>query len=239
MKNVKVALGIMASIAIFANAENIDGTLAVDSGNALSSAKQTAQEQTNKLSANLDNGYDQTTAKDSVEASSVPVAPTNVGLSSYNEGPFVGVEGNAVLSSETQKENGDLVDSSGMSWGIRFGAQNSEWRTMAIIEKFGTDGELNSYVRGLLQFDYYFLGTDNLMIDSYAIRPYAGVNFGALSIDTDEENDLKTLTYGGQLGATMSVTQNIDLDLGYRYNMATSDKVDHTHGLSVGINYKY
>jgi len=233
MKKITIALGIVMSLAMFANAENIDGTLAVDSANSLTQTQPTQLAQGEQLSANLNNNFDNTSSKDAVEASTIPTTTGNTGGYSFLEGPFVGLEGSAVLGSEAESKS-----ASGMSWGIRFGAQNIEWRTMAILEKFGSDGELNNYVRGLLQLDYYFLGMDNLMIDTVAIRPYAGVNAGALSLDTQTEN-VKTLTYGGQLGATMNVSQNIDLDVGYRYNLTSSDKIDHTHGVAVGLHYKY
>ncbi len=226
-----LTLGPLILLSIFATAETIDGTLAVDSKNALTEAKHEAQ---TKLSANLDNTNQDYTAKSIEEPATTEVATTTVaGNSSFLEGPFVGIEGSAIFASEAEGKS-----KSGMSFGLRFGAQNVEWRTMAILEKFGSEEDYNNYVRGLLQLDYYFLGMDNLMIDSYAIRPYAGVNAGALSLDTETEN-IKTLTYGGQIGATMSVTNNIDLDVGYRYNLATSDKIDHTSGVAIGLHYKY
>jgi len=224
-------LGSILLLSIFATAETIDGTLAVDSGNALAEAQPSTQAQ---LSANLDNTTNQDYSAKSIEepATTQVVTPTSTS-SSLLEGPFVGIEGSAIFASEAEGKS-----NSGMSFGIRFGAQNVEWRTMAILEKFGSEDDYNNYVRGILQLDYYFLGMDNLMIDSYAIRPYAGVNAGALSLDTETEN-IKSLTYGGQIGATMNVTGNIDLDVGYRYNLSTSDKIDHTSGIAVGLHYKY
>jgi len=222
------ALGLITFLSIFSFAETIDGTLAVDSGNALADAEPTCQTQ---LSADLNNNQN-LSAKDVEVATTTEVVPTTIG-GSFLEGPFVGIEGSAILASEAEGKS-----NSGMSFGLRFGAQNVEWRTMAVLEKFGSDEDYNNYIRGLLQLDYYFLGMDNLMIDSYAIRPYAGVNAGALSLDTETEN-IKSLTYGGQVGATMNVTNNIDLDVGYRYNLSTSDKIDHTSGFAVGLHYKY
>ena len=219
------SIGLVAIFSSLIYAENIDGTLSVDSNNALTSAKQNAD---NTLSANLNNASNYN--KEEEVATTTPASPIPNNL---NEGPFVGLELSAVLSSDTVDGS-----NSGLGYGIRFGAQNTEWRTMAILESFGSDDDLNNYVRGILQVDYYFLGQDNLMIDTYAIRPYAGVNAGGLSIDTNTEN-IKTITYGGQIGATMNVLQNIDLDVGYRYNLAGSSKVDHTSEISVGLHYKY
>jgi opacity protein-like surface antigen len=226
-----ISLSLFLLLSIFASAETIDGTLAVDSNsanNALTQAKQTSQAQ---LSANLDNN--DYTAKSIQEPATSDVVPTNSSNSSFLEGPFVGIEGSAIFASEAEGKS-----NSGMSLGLRFGAQNIEWRTMAILEKFGSDDDYNNYIRGLLQIDYYFLGMDNLMIDSYALRPYAGINAGAMSLDTETEN-IKSLVYGGQIGATMNVTQNIDLDVGYRYSLSSSDKIDHTSGIAIGLHYKY
>ena len=223
-------LGFILLLSIFASAETIDGTLAVDSGSSLSQAQNNPQ---NQLSANLDNTNQDYSAKNIEEPATTQVVTTDTTGSSLLEGPFVGIEGSAIFASEAEGKS-----NSGMSFGLRFGAQNIEWRTMAILEKFGSEDDYNNFVRGILQIDYYFLGMDNLMIDSYAIRPYAGVNAGALSLDTETEN-IKSLTYGGQVGATMSVTNNIDLDVGYRYNLSTSDKIDHTSGIAVGFHYKY
>jgi len=232
MKKV-TTLGLIISLSIFAYADTIDGTLAVDGGNALENVQQSTN---NQLQSGVNSAQDTlngNSAKDVQAASTAPAAyPTTTGTS-FLEGPFVGLEGSAILASDA-----DGKSESGMSFGLRFGAQNIEWRTMAVLEKFGGSDDTNSYLRGLLQFDYYFLGMDNLMIDTYAIRPYAGVNAGAISLDTETDN-VKSLTYGAQIGATMNVMQNIDLDVGYRYNLSSSDIIDHTSGLSVGLHYKY
>jgi opacity protein-like surface antigen len=110
---------------------------------------------------------------------------------------------------------------------------------MAILEHFSTDNGVNDYLKGTVQLDYFFMGADNLMIDTYAFRPYFGVNVGAMDIDLDSESGVKTITYGAQLGATMNLTQQIDLDLGLRYNLAGDERVDHTSNISAGIHYKY
>ncbi len=250
MKKVAVTLGFLISLSQFGLAENIDGTLAVDAENTLTKTKKSAAEVGTTIGNGINNTVDsvnttvnsatstlneyEVNAKDSVAADSVPLS-TGYGYSgsSYLEGPFVGLETSGVLASEADGKSG-----SGMSLGLRFGAQNIEWRTMAVLERFSADEEYNNYLRGLLQFDYYFLGADNLMVDTFAIRPYAGVNAGGLSLDTQTDN-IKTLTYGGQFGATMNVTNQIDLDVGYRYNLATSDLIDHTSNISVGLHYKY
>ncbi|NPA28468.1 MAG: outer membrane beta-barrel protein [Epsilonproteobacteria bacterium] len=221
MKKIIATAALLASM--FAYSENIDGTLAVDSYNS-NGFEPDPQPQ---LSAGIQESED---AKGQESAYSPPVGTSST---YFMEGPFVGIELNPTFSAEAEG-----LSSSGLGFGIRFGAQNVEWRTMAILEKFGSSDDYNDYLRGLLQLDYFFLGMENLMIDTYAFRPYFGLSIGGISMDTQTEN-VKTLTYGGQVGATMNLTTNIDLDIGYRYNLATSDEIDHIHGASIGLNYKY
>ena len=233
MKKLAVVTSISLLFSLNLMAENIDGTLAVDANNQLTSVQQSATNSVSKSSATLSAGMDSAgeSMKATEPATTVPVA-SPVG-SSTMEGPFVGIEANGVLASDAEG-----IEASGMSFGLRFGAQNIDWRTMAVLERFSNNGEANAYTRGLLQLDYYFLGMDNLMIDTYGIRPYAGLNAGLISLDTDSKN-IKSLTYGAQVGATMNITNNVDFDLGYRYNLSSSESIDHTSGVSVGLHYKY
>jgi len=229
MKRVVTILTVLA-LPYVVTAESIDGTLAVDAPNTQAQAFAPTQGSTNgQLSAS--GSSCNTGAKDVAQPTTLP-ASTNGGYS-FLEGPFVGLEASGVLSSKA-----DGLSTGGLSFGLRFGAQNTEWRTMAILESFSSSDDYNNYVRALLQLDYYFLGMDNLMIDSYAIRPYAGLNAGGISLDTQSDN-IKSLTYGAQVGATMNITNQIDLDVGYRYNLSSSDRIDHTTGLAVGVHYKY
>ena len=233
MKKLAVVTSISLLFSLNLSAENIDGTLAVDANNKLTSVQQSATNSVSNasatLSANLDEAVDSMKATE--PATTVPVA-SPIGGSSM-EGPFVGIEGDAVFASDAEG-----ISASGMSFGLRFGAQNIDWRTMAVLERFSNNSEANAYTRGLLQLDYFFLGMDNLMIDTYGIRPYAGLNAGVISLDTDTKN-IKSLTYGAQVGATMNLTNNIDFDLGYRYNLSSSDSIDHNSGIAVGLHYKY
>lgn len=241
MKKLATLLTLALAVNI-ANAENIDGTLAVDSKNSLTNVHKSAKNTlsagmngascpTNVASDTLSAGLDDS-ASDNLKNTSEPLS-VPVGTQSFLEGPFVGFELNAVTASDTVDES-----ASGMSFGIRFGAQNIDWRTMAVVESFSNGGNDNSYARGILQVDYFFLGPSQMKIDTYGIRPYAGLNAGLISLDTNDEN-IKSLTYGAQLGATMNLTNNIDLDLSYRYNLSSSDKIDHTSGISAGIHYRY
>ena len=233
MKNIVTVFALLASVSSVVLAESIDGTLAVDAPNTptQNSVKQSIGNQIGQTNSNcVASNVNDMNAKDVAQPTTLPAS---TGSYSFLEGPFVGLEGSGILASEA-----DGISTSGFSFGLRFGAQNTEWRTMAVLEDYGSSDDYNSYVRALLQLDYYFLGMDNLMIDSYAIRPYAGVNAGGISMDTKDEN-VKTVTYGAQVGATMNITNQVDLDVGYRYNLTASDRIDHTSGIAVGLHYKY
>ena len=226
----KTLLNYIAATALLATvsfADNIDGTLAVDNYN----------NQANEVQEGFTTEYtppqqeDITTSKYDEPATTMPVN-TTVG-NSFLEGPFVGIELSTILSADA-----DGRDTSGLAYGLRFGAQNLEWRTMAILQKFSNSDSYNDYLKGEVDLDYFFLGADNLVVESYAIRPYFGLNLGAISMDTETEN-VKSITYGAQLGATMNLSNQIDLDVGYKYNMSTSDSIDSVSGISAGIHFKY
>lgn len=226
MKKLITLTILLASTFIFA--ENIDGTLAVDSYQAKKLKSQAVEAEDNTLSAGMNDDY--YSSKDSESATSLPASAY-----SFLEGPFVGIELSGMLGVDA-----DGVNSGGISWGLRFGAQNLEWRTMAVLESFSNSDDDNNYLRGAVQLDYFFLGSENLVIENYPVRPYFGLNIGALSMDTQKgAYNIKTLTYGAQIGATMSVTNNIDLDLSYKYNTATADEISSMHGITLGLNYKY
>jgi opacity protein-like surface antigen len=225
MKTLLSTITLSMIFATISFADNIDGTLAVDNYN------NQAKESVDHFKAEYT--PDNSTAQKSDEpATTVPASATAYNAT-FLEGPFVGIELSSILSADA-----DGRDSNGVAYGLRFGAQNLEWRTMAVLQKYSNSDGFNDYLKGEVDLDYFFLGTDNLVVENYAIRPYFGLNLGALSMDTETKN-VKTVTYGAQVGATMSLTNQIDLDLGYKYNATTSNRVDSISGISAGLHYKY
>jgi len=228
MKTLLKMVALSSIVSMVLVADPIDGTLAVDNYNNSNTNNEPVLN-SQQLDAMLDDD-----GSKNISQAETPPAPTRGYNPSFLEGPFVGLELNGVTSIEA-----DGVDVSGISWGLRFGAQNLEWRTMAILERFSTEDGINDYLKGTVQLDYFFLGADNLMLDSYGIRPYVGLNVGAMDIDTTSEAGHKTITYGAQIGAVMNITHQVDLDVGLRYDASTSEKVDHTSNISAGLHYKY
>ena len=223
MKTLVRCVAATAFLATLCMGDYIDGTLAVDNYNNQAQESGFVPEYTPE---------DDSATKGSNEPVTSAPASAYAG-SSFLEGPFVGVELGYILSADA-----DGSDTSGLSYGLRFGAQNLEWRTMAILQRYSTDDGVNDFLKGELNLDYFFLGADNLIIENYAIRPYVGLNLGAISMDTNTQTE-NSITYGGQVGATMNLTNQIDLDVGYKYNLSTSDSIDSISGISAGLHYKY
>jgi len=224
MKALLKGVGLTALLATLAMGDYIDGTLAVDNYNNQAQESSFVPEYTPEESGSTTKGSEE-------PVTSAPISAYSG--SSFSEGPFVGLEIGYVLSADA-----DGWDTSGLSYGLRFGAQNLEWRTMAILQSYSTDNGINEYLKGELNLDYFFLGADNLIVEGYAIRPYIGLNLGAISMDTEKTTE-NSVTYGAQLGATMNLTNQIDLDVGYKYNSSTSDVIDSISGVSAGLHYKY
>jgi len=226
MKTLLKCIVSTALLATLSFCDNIDGTLAVDNYN----------QQSNDGGFTAEYKPESNSVDVSSKGSEEPVTTTPVGAyagSTFLEGPFVGVELGYLLSADA-----DGRDTSGSTYGLRFGAQNLEWRTMAILQKYSNSDGANDYLKGEVDLDYFFLGTDNLVVDSYALRPYFGLNVGAMSMET-EYNNVTTMTYGAQIGTTMNLTNQLDLDVSYKYNLATSDSVNSVSGITAGIHYKY
>lgn len=144
---------------------------------------------------------------------------------------FIGVE-----VSITEVQGQQVSDKSNdVSYGLRVGAQNEQWRTMFTLNYFDS-GEQN-VEKLFLSVDYFFLKTD--VYDSYALQPYLGVNLGYMNYESTMENDASGLLYGMQGGVVLDVTDAIGLDIGYRYSLSSADELDHTGDVVFGINYQY
>lgn len=143
---------------------------------------------------------------------------------------FIGVE-----VSITEVQGNQPSDTShDQSYGVRVGAQNEQWRTMFTLNYFDS-GEHN-VEKLFLSVDYFFLKSD--VIDNYALQPYLGLNAGYMNFESTGVDESGFL-YGMQAGAILDVTEDIGLDLGYRYSLSSSDALDHTGDVVFGVNYQY
>ncbi len=143
---------------------------------------------------------------------------------------FIGVE---VSITEVQGEQpSDTSDD--VSYGVRVGAQNEQWRTMFTLNYFDS-GEHN-VEKLFLSVDYFFLKTN--MMDNYTLQPYLGLNVGYMNFESKDVDESGFL-YGMQGGVVLEVTEDVGFDVGYRYSLSSSDALDHTGDVVFGINYQY
>ena len=168
--------------------------------------------------------------------------------------PFIGLE---IGYATVQGDVGAIgiirdYEGSDIEYGIRIGAKKEEWRTTLSFNYFDSvDDYAQNYEKYLASFDYFFLASNKSNF-----QPYLGVNVGYINYESDsyldshldeQDIDMSGFIYGAQVGVLFSVTENIDLDIMYRYSIsnATMDShddtpaLDHIGSIVFGINYIY
>jgi hypothetical protein len=147
---------------------------------------------------------------------------------------FIGVQvGNAWV--QGTHESDQNYKTNGLSYGLRLGAQNSEWRTMLTFDRFKNDEA--SYERGEIHADYLLHVMSGA--ESMGIIPFIGVNGGYANYEAKGGINENGFTYGAEAGVIVDLTENIDVDVMYQYTIGYADAFDHVGNLKVGINYKY
>ena len=162
--------------------------------------------------------------------------------------PFIGLE---IGYATVQGDVGgffpeDIIrdyEGSDIEYGVRIGAKKDEWRTTLSFNYYDgkEDGYEQNYEKGLISFDYFFLYSN----EKNAFQPYLGINAGYMNYESTNDIDMSGFVYGGQVGILFSITENVDIDLMYRYSLsnATQDdrdaSFDHIGSIVFGINYVY
>ncbi|RLA59071.1 MAG: hypothetical protein DRQ78_11085 [Epsilonproteobacteria bacterium] len=156
---------------------------------------------------------------------------------------FVGLEGgtgtvyNGVT---TLLGNISDTDNDTTIYGIRFGAETEEWRSMVIFDYEENDANNQDVTKGLVSVDYFIANTD---YSEVVFKPYLGLNVGyaqyqASSTATGTVSvEEAGLLYGGQAGISIGLYSMIDIDFLYRYSVVDIDEVDHTENFILGLNY--
>jgi len=134
--------------------------------------------------------------------------------------PFWGIIG---YSSDVNGKQGGVV-------GLRYGQQSKDWRTSFTLET-----RYNGYQLFTAQVDrtlLYSLATPKL-------RLYAGLIAGAVAQEDEAGGDDNLgYSYGVSAGFMFYLSDNIDLDLGYRYMKVTElDNIDDISSASFAIHY--
>ena len=139
----------------------------------------------------------------------------------------------------SQVQGSHLTDANyktgGVAYGLRLGAQNTEWRTMVTVDRFMNKEA--GYLLGQIHTDYLFH-----ILDGYTamgIKPFLGLNGGYGNYEAKGGIDENGLTYGGEAGVIFDATENIDIDLMAQYSLSSAAAFDHAANVKMGINYKY
>lgn len=149
------------------------------------------------------------------------------------------IEDSSSLSDQTMKIKAGLI-------------LNDEHRISLSNSRYG-DSEEGKFNLTLLNYDY-------IIPNNSALRLYAGFHLGGaqykekIDVGTDELK-MSGLAYGVQIGTLISITNNIELDLGasitrydidksftYSYNNETifvNKSLDYSTSLSTSLNYKF
>ena len=163
----------------------------------------------------------------SAESDSSMVYASNVEVEDTEEYGFVGIEGGYLNSLETENKG---------FFGLRGGVQNSVWRTM-----FTYESNFESYQAFLIEADRTVVA--GLMGGKGRI--YLGVSGGWIEFYGDKLQDGLMVdfkdygyAYGGNVGLMFYLTDQIDMDIGYRY-LFTNDSCtyDAIYGFSVSLHY--
>lgn len=126
--------------------------------------------------------------------------------------------------------------SNNVEFGIKIGAQNEEWRTTIHANFMKAQGR--DYQKIMLDFDR-FVWASLYKTDNIILKPYLGAHVGWLRYTDDIALSDNGLAYGGQMGLALTVLNEIDFDLGYKYTVADIIGVDDIGSLTFGVNYIY
>jgi len=135
--------------------------------------------------------------------------------------PFWGVVG---YSNNINDESGAVV-------GLRYGQQSKSWRTSFTLESSYQDYQLFS-----VQIDRTLLYS----VTTSKLRIYGGLIASAITQEKNDGSGDKNIGYGYGLGAGLMfyLSDNIDLDLGYRYMRVTDlDNIDEISSFGFAMHY--
>ena len=140
--------------------------------------------------------------------------------------PFIGLGISAQtidINTQNNKEN---------TISLRYGKQTLDWRTYFTYEFKNTDYQSLSVEIDKILLDELF-GTPKL-------RPYLGLSGGVLKYKDDSLEDTDGFYYGGNGGFIIYLTDTIDLDLNYHYNVVQEIKtLDSIQGATFSLHYFY
>ncbi len=141
---------------------------------------------------------------------------------------FIGI---TTSQNTLQFDNDADDDQDEKTFGIRYGQQTLDWRTMFTYE---------SKNDGLTTMS---LEADKILLDSLfgspKLRPYLGLSVGKIEYDnSDIVDDLSGYFYGVNLGFIIYATDTTDLDISYHYyEVKELDNIDILQGTGISLHY--
>ena len=153
---------------------------------------------------------------------------TSINANSLQEYSFVGI---SVISENAGFNAEDERRETGLS--LRYGQQTQEWRTT-----FSLEHHKDLYNSLAVEVDKILLDD---MFGTAMIRPYLGLGVGYMRVDDALNNTYgqsNGFYYGGRFGFIFYTSDDMDVDIGYRYYKVTNlDYLDDLHGASLAIHY--
>lgn len=140
--------------------------------------------------------------------------------------PFIG------LGISAQTVDTDFKNNHENTFFLRYGQQTLDWRASFAYEFKNTDYQsLSAEIDKILLDDLF--GTAKL-------RPYLGLSGGILKYKDTLFDDSDGFYYGGNGGFIIYLTDTIDLDLSYHYNVVQEIKtLDSIQGATFSLHYFY
>jgi opacity protein-like surface antigen len=150
-----------------------------------------------------------------------------------NSKGFLGLEVGAGFL-DGDRSNGFKHQGSAIEYGLRLGSKSDEWRATFAFDYFNSNKDDQKIEKSYLLIDYLLFTNDS----GLNINPYLGLNVGYMNYESTLVN-ATGLIYGGQAGIIWGASENIDLDLSYRYSLAKNIAVNNSSGIIFGFNYLY
>jgi len=161
------------------------------------------------------------------------------------EKTFIGIEyGKGDIYNGTTNLLGNINDTNNDtdSYGIRFGAENDEWRAMFVYTYAENDHDTEDIRQFFISVDYFITKEAYNAIE---FKPYVGLNVGYMNFQASTEAtgimaiEENGALYGGEAGVAIGLAEMIDLDFMFRYSFSTIDEVDHAQDLNVALHYYF
>jgi len=140
---------------------------------------------------------------------------------------FIGI----IASNNNVKFENDTEENNEKSYGIRYGQQTLDWRTMITYEHKDVGLKILA-----LEVDKILLDS---LLGSPKFRPYLGLTVGKIDYEnSDIVDDISGFFYGVNLGFILYATDKADVDISYHYYEVNElDSIQSIQGTGLSLHY--